>query len=123
MQVYALPTAKAIWDHLKRLYLQSNQSLRYAFFQTLSTCYQRDRSVQDFFAELMDIWRQCDEMTPSLCPTCSQCECAITSTRDRDFHRMYEFLMRLRPEFETVRAQLMHRVPPPPLSDTLSRDC
>ena len=33
---------------------------------------------------------------------------------------MYEFLMRLRPEFETVRAQLMHRVPPPPLSDTLS---
>ena len=33
---------------------------------------------------------------------------------------MYEFLMRLRPEFETVRAQLMHRVPPPPLSDILS---
>ena len=39
---------------------------------------------------------------------------------DRDFHRVYEFLMRLRPEFEVVRAQLLHRVPPPPLSDTLA---
>ena len=33
---------------------------------------------------------------------------------------MYEFLMRLRPEFEAVRAQLLHRVPPPSLSDTLA---
>ena len=85
LQVFELPMAKAIWDHLRRLYLPSSQALRYSLFQTLGTCYQRDRSVQEFFAELTDLWRQGDEMAPTHCLTCSQCECAAVSARDRDF--------------------------------------
>ncbi|KAH7690242.1 Zinc finger CCHC-type protein [Dioscorea alata] len=56
-------------------------------------------------------------MAPSPSPTCAQC---LAIAQDRDHLRIYEFLMRLRPEFEAVRAQLLHRVTPPSASDTLA---
>ena len=82
--------------------------------QTLAATYQRDRSVQEFFAELTALWRQSNEMSPSPCPTCTHC---VAIAQDRDFAHVYDFLMRLRPEFESVRSQYLHR---PTLSDTLS---
>ena len=73
MAIYELPMAKTMWDHLRHLYLSSSQALRYSLFQTLGVCYQRNRSVQAFFAEITNIWRQCDEMAPSPCLTCPRC--------------------------------------------------
>ena len=60
--------------------------------QTLAVTFQRDCSVQEFFAELTDLWRQSDEMTPSPCPTCTH---YVAIAQDRDFARVYDFLMRL----------------------------
>ncbi|KAK8936211.1 hypothetical protein KSP39_PZI014038 [Platanthera zijinensis] len=57
---------------------------------------------------------QCDLLP---CATCTKC--AATS-QDRDFQRMYEFLLHLRLEFELVRAQLLHQDPPLYLIDTLA---
>ncbi|KAH7663855.1 Retrotransposon Copia-like N-terminal protein [Dioscorea alata] len=102
-------TSKAIWDHLRALYLPYSQALRYSLLQTLTSTYQRESFVSDFFAMLSDLWRQCDEMAPSPSPTCDRC---LAIAQDRDYLRIYEFLMRLRPEFEAVRAQLLHRVTP-----------
>ncbi|XP_039125223.1 uncharacterized protein LOC120261408 [Dioscorea cayenensis subsp. rotundata] len=84
---------------------------------TLTFTYRRETSVSDFFAVLSDLWRQCDEMTPSPSPTCAQC---LAIAQYRDYLHIYEFLMRLRPEFEAVRAQLLHWVTPPSASDTLA---
>ena len=56
LAVCDLPTTKIIWDHLRRLYLPSSQSQKYSLLHALSTIYQRDRSVQDFYAELSDLW-------------------------------------------------------------------
>ena len=55
LAIYELPTAKAMWDHLRHLYLPSSQALHYSLFQTLGVCYQRDHSVQTFFAEIINI--------------------------------------------------------------------
>ena len=66
-------TAKVIWDHLSDLYRPSSQALHYSLLQSLATIYQRDRSVQEFFAEITALWRQCDEMAPSHCVSCSHC--------------------------------------------------
>ena len=85
--------------------------------QTLASACQRDHSVQAFFAELSDLWRQLDGMSTSSYPTCVRC---TAIAQERDHLRMYEFLMQLRPKFESVRAQLMHRAVPPSLSDSLS---
>ena len=56
-------------------------------------------------------------MSTSNCPTCVS---YTTIAQERDYLRMYEFLMRLRPEFESVRAQLMHQTAPPSLCNSLA---
>ena len=85
--------------------------------QTLASAYQRDRSVQTFFAELSDLWHQLDGMSTFGCPTCIRC---TTIAQEKDHLRMYEFLMRLRPKFKSVRAQMMHQAAPPSLRDSLA---
>ena len=69
--------------------------------QSLSVTHQHDRSVQDFFIELSDLWRQFDAMAHSSCPTCERCVALIYY---RDQLHLYELLMRFRPEFESVRS-------------------
>ena len=117
LAISEFPTAKVIWDHLSDLYRPSSLALRYSLLQMLETSYQRDRSVQDFFAEITSLWRQCDEMEPSHCLTCSHC---VATTAYRESGRVFVFLMRLRPEFEAVRSQFLHRTTSPTLRDTLS---
>ena len=101
MVVSEFPTAKEIWDHLRQLYLPSNLAQKYSLVRTFASAYQRDRSVQTFFAELSEMWRQLDGMSTSGCPICVRC---TTIAQERDHLRMYELRMRLRPEFESVRA-------------------
>ena len=101
LAICEFPTAKVIWDHLCDLYQPFSQTLQYSLLQTLAATYQRDRSVQEFFAEITALWRQCDEMAPSHCLSCSHC---VAIAQYRDSVRVYDFLMRLRPEFEAVRS-------------------
>ena len=117
LAICEFPTAKVIWDHLSDLYQPSSQALHYSLLQSLATIYQRDRSVQEFFAEITALWRQVDEMAPSHCVSCSHC---VATAQYRDSSRVYEFLMRLRPDFEAVRSQFLHRQTPPTFRDTLS---
>ena len=67
--------------------------------------------------EISDLWRQVDVMSPSSCPTCVSC---VSISQDYDHLCMYEFLMRLHPEFKLVRVQLMHRTALLSLRDTLA---
>ena len=73
MAVCEFPTAREIWDHLRQLYLPSSQAQKYSLVQTLASAHQHDRSVEAFFAELSDLWRQLDGMSTSGCPTCVRC--------------------------------------------------
>ncbi|XP_037422916.1 uncharacterized protein LOC119287464 [Triticum dicoccoides] len=52
------------------------------------------------------IWRQLDSLRSAGCRTCPCCQ-AVQA--DLEFHRVYEFLSRLRKEFEPRRAQLFAR--------------
>ena len=52
--------------------------------------------------------------------SCSTYVSCTTIAQERDHLHMYEFLMRLRPEFESVHSQLMHRTVPPSLRDSLA---
>ena len=73
LAVYDLPTVEAILEHLRRLYLPSRVRLRDTLWCNLSLTYQRDRSVQDFYIELSDLWRQLNAMSSSSCSTCESC--------------------------------------------------
>ena len=87
LAICEFPTAKVIWYHLCDLYQPSSQALQYSLLQTLAATYQRDRSVQEFFAEITALWRQCDEMMPSHCLSCSHC---VAIAQYRDSVRVYD---------------------------------
>nr|XP_051202402.1 uncharacterized protein LOC127316016 [Lolium perenne] len=63
------------------------------------------------------IWRQLDSLRTAVCGTCP---CCLTVRADLEFQRVFEFLSRLRTEFEPRRAQLLARGRVP-LSEVLAK--
>ena len=56
--------------------------------------------------KVLAIWRQLDNLRTAVCGTCACCQ---TVRSDLEFQRVYEFLSRLRGEFEPRCAQLFAR--------------
>ncbi|BAH91807.1 Os02g0616666 [Oryza sativa Japonica Group] len=77
---------------------------------------QLDATVDEFFRKMSAVWRQMDLQGADVCRTCTCCQRQRVQTETT---RLYEFLSRLRPEFEPVRAQLLARRPRPSLLETL----
>jgi hypothetical protein len=79
---------------------------------------QGDSTVEDFFDQLSVVWHQLDILGPQLshatCPSCRD------QTAVLELHRTYDFLTRLRDEFEPLRAQLLARRPYVSLMDALT---
>ena len=70
---------------------------------------QGDSTVDDFYAQISTVWRQLDSIGPPLSPsTCDSCKAQKVTLETR---HTYDFLSRLRDEFEKLRAQLVSRVP------------
>ena len=64
------------------------------------------------------VWRQFDSIGPPLSPsTCDSCKAQKIALETR---RTYDFLSRLRDEFEKLRAQLVSRVPCVSLMEALA---
>jgi hypothetical protein len=79
---------------------------------------QGDSTVEDFFDQLSVVWRQLDTLGPQLSPaTCQSCR---DQTAALELHRTYNFLTRLRDEFEPLHAQLLARRPYISLMDALA---
>ena len=51
-------TAKEVWDHLERLYTQSNFAKQYQLETGIRVLRQNDLSVQEFYAAMSDLWDQ-----------------------------------------------------------------
>lgn len=68
--------------------------------------HQEDSTVNEFYDALSSIWRQLDSLHPSPCPTCPACQKIRSNS---EYFRVYDFLTRLRPEFEMIRAQFVAR--------------
>ena len=67
---------------------------------------QGDATIDEFYTQSAAIWRQLDSLRTAVCGTCP---CCLTVRADLEFQRVYEFLSRLRKEFEPRRAQLLAR--------------
>lgn len=107
-------TSRAQWTYLSKRYVQSSGAREYQLRSELDSLRQGELSIQDFFSCLRRIWSELDAMHAT--GRISTCSCSIQ--RDRQY--LYYFLMRLRPEFEALRAQLLHRSPLPSLDDALT---
>ena len=112
-EIADLPTAREMWVYLKSRYCGSSQAQLYTLYQSLSSLQQGEDTVDQFYSRFCGLWRQIDALTPPYCTahaaqllTCTQ-SCSSRRRHD-ETRRVYEFIMRLRPEFEQTRAQLLH---------------
>jgi hypothetical protein len=111
MDLSTLPTTQAMWERAQALYQPSSTTLYISTLKLASSTRQQDSSVDVFYLELAGVWRQLDSLEP---PYCRTCPCCVLRHGHNSVPRLHEFLLRLRLEFEQLRAQLLARSPLPP---------
>ena len=67
---------------------------------------------------MLDVWHRLDDLGAEFCGG-GTCRCCDHHRDQRDILRLHESLSRLRPKFETIRAQLLTRRPRPSLSEAM----
>ena len=117
-EVIRLDHAAQMWAVLRQRYEPSGQSTYIAALRQEQLLQQGDSSVEDFFRQLSAIWRELDTLSPQLSPdTCDSCR---KQQSHLELRRTYDFLTRLRAEFEPLRAQLLAREPCVSLMEALA---
>ncbi|KAK1695866.1 hypothetical protein QYE76_012563 [Lolium multiflorum] len=101
-----LPTAAAQWAFLRQRYQPSGDALYLSVVRQEHALQQGDSTIDEFYTQSAAIWRQLDSLRTAVCATCP---CCLTVRADLEFQRVFEFLSRLRKEFEPRRAQLLAR--------------
>jgi hypothetical protein len=91
-----------MWYFRHQKYESTGQSIYLAAIRQEQLLCQGDTTVEDFFDQLSIVWRQLDTLGPQLSPaTCQSCRDQTTAL---ELHRTYDFLTRLRDEFELLGA-------------------
>ncbi|KZV27588.1 hypothetical protein F511_11591 [Dorcoceras hygrometricum] len=104
-------SAKAMWDFLKLVYNQDNNARRFQLELTIANYTQGDLSVQDYYSGFLNLWSDYSNLVTAMVSgegLVAVLDVHKTSQRD-------QFLMKLRPEFESLCASLVNRVPVPSL--------
>ena len=107
MQLAKYDTAKEVWNHLERLYTQSNFAKQYQLEYDIRALQQNDMSIQDFYTAMSDLWDQL-ALTES-----KQLKDFAPYIARREEQRLVQFLMALRSDFEGLRGTILHRSPLP----------
>ena len=108
-------TAKEMWLYLKKIYLQENSARRFHLEHEISQFVQGTLSIHDYYSQFTSLWTDYAELIYADLPAASLSSIQeIHQTSQRD-----QFLMKLRPQFETVRSNLLSRVPSPSLESCL----
>ena len=58
VQLAKYDTAKEIWDHLKRLYVQSNFAKHYQLESDIRALKQSSMTIQEFYSAMTNLWDQ-----------------------------------------------------------------
>ncbi|CAL4970433.1 unnamed protein product [Urochloa decumbens] len=107
-----LQTAQEIWAHLRQRYQPAVDAVHYNLRQQLQTLKQGDDTVEAFYDRFMALWRKLDSLV-LLPDTCRGCACCEKRQQHDDKSCLYEFLIRLRPEFEPAKLRLLSCPPLP----------
>ena len=103
--------AKDMWEYLKKVYNQDNIARRLQLEYDIANYSQGNLSIQDYFSGFQNLWAEFVDIVyakvPAESPSVVQ-EVHEQSKRD-------QFLMKLHPEFEAIRSNLMNHDPSPSL--------
>ena len=101
----AYTTAADMWAHLKKVYHQTNKARKFHLDSEIAKYTQGDKSVQEYFNGFLTLWTERDSM---LIQTVSSGFLPEALKLQEETH-ISQFLMNLRPEFESIRSALMNR--------------
>jgi hypothetical protein len=107
-----------MWSFLHQKYESTGQSTYLAAIRQEQLLHQGNSTVEDLFDQLCVVWRQFDTLGPQLSP--ATCPSYRDQTAALELRRTYDFLTRLRDEFEPHRAQLLAHCPYVSLMDALA---
>ncbi|CAN0830494.1 hypothetical protein LINGRAPRIM_LOCUS3260 [Linum grandiflorum] len=96
-------TAADIWKHLTKTYTQVNASRQFEIEYELAKLCQGDLDIHSYYLAASQMWTEQDLMVSSLHDSATSA--ILIAERNRS--RILQFLMRLRPEYESVRAALV----------------
>ncbi|KAK9123169.1 hypothetical protein Sjap_012771 [Stephania japonica] len=100
-----------MWDYLRRIYHQENTARRFQLELEISHFSQGNLSIEQYYYEFINLWSEYSGIIYSkVSQETLEGLQAVYEESKRD-----QFLMKLRPEFETVRAGLLNRNPIPSL--------
>ncbi|XP_024973950.1 uncharacterized protein LOC112512302 [Cynara cardunculus var. scolymus] len=102
-QLAKYDTAKEVWDHLDKLYTQSNFAKQYQLETGIRALQQNDMSVQDFYSAMFDLWDQL-ALTES-----AELESFKPYIARREEQRLVRFLMDLLYGFGGLCGTILHR--------------
>ena len=101
----AYTTASDMWSHLKNIYHQTNKARKFQLDSEIAKFSQGDKSVQEYFNGFLTLWTERDAM---IIQSVSAGFLSEALKLQEETH-ISQFLMNLRPDFESVRSALMNR--------------
>lgn len=113
-QLAKYETAKEVWDHLQRLFTQSNFAKQFQLENDIRALQQGDMSVQAFYSAMSDLWDQL-ALTES-----AELKAFAPYIARREQQRLVQFLTALRSDFEGLRGSILHRSPLPSVDSVVS---
>ncbi|KAG6670394.1 hypothetical protein CIPAW_01G307800 [Carya illinoinensis] len=111
LNLRSFKNARDVWNHLKWLYTQNNVAKRFQLELEMSNFSQGALSVEEFYSGFCNLWTEYTDTVSTSIPTRSLAD--IQAVHEASMRA--QFLMKLRPEFEFKRANLMNRDSVPPL--------
>ncbi|KZV56542.1 hypothetical protein F511_16141, partial [Dorcoceras hygrometricum] len=114
IQLAKYETAKEVWDHLARLYTQSNFAKQYQLETDIRALQQNDMSIQEFYSAMSNLW---DQLALTESDRLRVFEPYIAR---REEQRLVQFLMALRNDFEGLRGTILHRSPLPSVDSVVN---
>ncbi|XXG51957.1 hypothetical protein AAC387_Pa03g0404 [Persea americana] len=105
LSLQAFTKASDMWNHMKKLYHQTNKARRFHLDTELAKYCQNDKTVQQYYSGFLALWTERDQMLLHSVST----EFLPQALKLQEELHVSQFLMNLRSEFEPVRAALMNR--------------
>ncbi|RVW93889.1 hypothetical protein CK203_028238 [Vitis vinifera] len=104
-------SAQSMWAYLKKVYHQDNDARRFQLEHAIAMFQYGSLSIQDYHSAFLTLWHEYADLVTADVPIAALSTIqTIHATTQRD-----QFLMKLRPEYESVRSSLLNRSPIPSL--------
>ncbi|KAJ4729954.1 hypothetical protein OWV82_002654 [Melia azedarach] len=97
--------AQSIWNYLQRVYHQDNDACRFQLEHAIAMFQHGSLSIQDYYSAFMTLWHEYTDLVTADVPVAA----LKTIQNLHNTSQRGQFLMKLRPEYESVCSSLLNR--------------